>query len=34
MLAICALMRQPLYEHTEYNGVVLDFTFIIEEVTI
>lgn len=23
-----------LYEHTEYNGVVLDFTFIIEEVTI
>ena len=24
----------PLYEHTEYNGVVLDFTFTIEEVTI
>lgn len=23
-----------LYEHTEYNGVVLDFTFTIEEVTI
>lgn len=23
-----------LYEHTEYNGVILDFTFTIEEVTI
>ena len=23
-----------LYEHTEHNGVVLDFTFTIEEVTI
>lgn len=23
-----------LYEHTEYNGVVLDFTFTIEEVII